>query len=150
MLDFQPISAWRCRGRPQEVVAGSSLLLHIGQCEDILRTLYWNVLRTSYFNVLKTLVEDLLCPQDVSREHPLALKREPNGDVHRTSFGDVLGMDFGHKFAKWVVVLQFLESCHLINLPYGVKYFIFLDSSLRTLVYVYRCHCNCTHVQGIV
>ena len=36
------------------------MALHIGQYEDVPRTLHWNILRTSYFNVLWTSVEDIL------------------------------------------------------------------------------------------
>ena len=60
-------------------------------------------------DLLRMLVEGLVHTQDVSREHRLALHRGPNGDIHRMSFGEVLGMLFGCNFAEWVVVAEFLD-----------------------------------------
>ena len=38
--------------------------------------------------------------KDVVSGLPLVLRRGPYGDVHRTSFGDVLRTFSGHKFAE--------------------------------------------------
>ena len=71
------------------------MALHIGRYEDVLRTLHWYLLRTSYLNLGRGR------PQDVSEGRPLALHRGPYGDVHGSSFADVLRMSSGRNFAMW-------------------------------------------------
>ena len=45
-------------------------------------------------------------PKDVGRALYLVLHREPNGDVHRTSFGDVIGTSLGRHFANWDISIK--------------------------------------------
>ena len=54
-------------------------------------------------------------PQDVGRGPLLTLHRRLYGDVHRTSFRDMLRMFSGHNFNEWVVAnLNYVLLCYIL------------------------------------
>ena len=118
-------------GRPQEVGRTPPLEVNIRRYENVLKISTGHVFKTSvgashcvtYRAVWGCLQEVTLGrPQgvifqrlnDVSRGRSLALRREPFGDVHRTSFRDVLRTSSGCNSTKWDIFRKQGKNLSLI------------------------------------